>query len=116
MNRMIDRVTSSRTHTSDRTSTERNHRRSRGTRTWRWWAGRTLTGVLLLITVLAAVTLGAGARAKATLRASHPPIGQMVDVGGYRLHLSCAGVGSPTVVLDAGAGDSGLAWAQVQPT
>ena len=89
---------------------------SRGTRTWRWWAGRTLVGLLLLFMILAAITLGAGARAKAALRARHPPIGQLVDVGGYKLHISCAGVGSPTVVLDAGAGDLGLAWAQVQPT
>jgi pimeloyl-ACP methyl ester carboxylesterase len=40
----------------------------------------------------------------------------MVDVGGYRLHIFGEGAGSPTVVLDAGAGDLGLAWARVQPT
>ena len=28
----------------------------------------------------------------------HPPPGQMIDIGGYRLHLDCTGQGSPTVV------------------
>ena len=116
MNRMIEMMRPGRARTADRTSTEANRKPSRGTRTWRWWAGRTLAGLLLLVMVLAAVTLGAGARAKAALRASHPPIGQMVDVGGYKLHIACAGVGSPTVLLDAGAGALGLTWAQVQPT
>ena len=29
----------------------------------------------------------------------YPPLGELVDVGGYRLHLYCTGIGSPTVVL-----------------
>ena len=115
MYRMIEMMRPGRARTSDRTSKEANRKPSRGKRTWQWWAGRTLAGLLLVVMVLVAITLGAGARAKAALRASHPPIGQMVDVGGYKLHIACAGVGSPTVVLDAGAGDLGLTWAQVQP-
>jgi pimeloyl-ACP methyl ester carboxylesterase len=39
----------------------------------------------------------------------------MVDVGGYKMHLYCLGSGSPTVVLEAGAGDFSLAWSLVQP-
>jgi pimeloyl-ACP methyl ester carboxylesterase len=38
----------------------------------------------------------------------------MVDVGGFRLHLKCSGEGSPTIVLDAGLGDSNLVWAEIQ--
>jgi pimeloyl-ACP methyl ester carboxylesterase len=34
----------------------------------------------------------------------------MVDVGGYRLHINCIGTGSPTVVIDAGWGDSSASW------
>jgi len=30
--------------------------------------------------------------------------GRLIDVGGHRLHLSCTGSGSPTVVLEPGAG------------
>jgi pimeloyl-ACP methyl ester carboxylesterase len=34
-----------------------------------------------------------------------PPMpGQLIDVGGHSLHLSCSGSGSPTVVLEPGAG------------
>lgn len=46
---------------------------------------------------------------------AYPPPGQMVDVGGYRLHLQCVGTGSPTVVLDAGLGGTSLDWALVLP-
>jgi pimeloyl-ACP methyl ester carboxylesterase len=45
----------------------------------------------------------------------YPPLGQLVDVGGYRLHLYCIGTGSPTVVLEAGSGGKGvIAWSLVQ--
>jgi hypothetical protein len=33
-----------------------------------------------------------------------PPSGQLVDVGGHRLHVYWVGQGGPTVVLDAGLG------------
>ena len=36
--------------------------------------------------------------------------GALVDVGGYRLHMVCAGVGSPTVILDSGLGGSSFEW------
>jgi pimeloyl-ACP methyl ester carboxylesterase len=38
--------------------------------------------------------------------------GQLIDVGGHRLHLSCTGAGTPTVVLEPGAGEmsSNLGW------
>jgi pimeloyl-ACP methyl ester carboxylesterase len=39
---------------------------------------------------------------------------QMVDVGGYKLQVSCWGNGSPTVVLETGAGTSIDAWRNVQ--
>jgi len=42
------------------------------------------------------------------------PPGQMVDVGGYRLHLYCTGQGSPTVILESGLGGPALQWALVQ--
>ena len=45
----------------------------------------------------------------------YPPIGQMIDVGGHRLHLYCVGEGSPTVVLEGGHGVVMLSWTLVQP-
>lgn len=41
--------------------------------------------------------------------------GQMVDVGGYRMHLYCTGQGSPTVILENGLGDIFVDWSLVQP-
>jgi len=46
----------------------------------------------------------------------HPPPGQLVDVGGHRLHLNCTGSGSPTVILEHGTGLTGsLSFVLVQP-
>lgn len=41
------------------------------------------------------------------------PLGKLVDVGGYRVHVYCTGAGSPTVVI-VGAGFS-FNWGLVQP-
>jgi pimeloyl-ACP methyl ester carboxylesterase len=68
--------------------------------------------------VLALGTLGALFEAAAEARDARafPPPGQMVDVGGHRLHIDCVGTGSPTVVIDAGWGDWSSTWSgSVQP-
>ena len=47
-----------------------------------------------------------------------PPPGQLVDVGGWHLHLYCTGEAKssqPTVVLEAGTGDFSVEWSLVQP-
>lgn len=45
-----------------------------------------------------------------------PATGQLVDVGGHSLYISCEGSGEPTVVLDAGLGGSSLDWMLLQST
>src|SRR3984957_3946145 len=54
----------------------------------------------------------------ATLSAADQPVpappGKLVDVGGRKLHLYCTGQGSPTVVLEAGAGGFSIDWALVE--
>jgi pimeloyl-ACP methyl ester carboxylesterase len=47
--------------------------------------------------------------------AATPPPGQLVDIGGYRLHLWCTGDGAPAVILDAGLGGTSAGWGFVQP-
>jgi pimeloyl-ACP methyl ester carboxylesterase len=79
------------------------------------WGGVALGALVLLLIVVLAIVGFQGSRAKAALRAQYPPPGQMVDVGGYKLHLYCQGSGSPTVVLVPGAGDFSMTWGQVQP-
>lgn len=44
-----------------------------------------------------------------------PAPGRLVDIGGRKLHVHCAGSGSPTVVLEAGASSFAIDWALVQP-
>jgi pimeloyl-ACP methyl ester carboxylesterase len=43
----------------------------------------------------------------------HP--GQLIDIGGRRLHLNCTGSGTPTVVVENGSGAFSIDWALVQP-
>jgi pimeloyl-ACP methyl ester carboxylesterase len=47
----------------------------------------------------------------------YPAPGEMVDVGGYNLHLYCTGEagGAPSVVMDSGLGGTVLDWQLVQP-
>lgn len=43
------------------------------------------------------------------------PPGRLVDVGGHRLHLVCAGRGSPAVIFDAALAASSISWSLVLP-
>ena len=76
--------------------------------------GKALLG--LIVALLALAVAGAIYQAIATELAerAYPPPGEMVDVGGYRLHINCVGQGSPTVVLDAGSGGFSAQWVRVQ--
>jgi pimeloyl-ACP methyl ester carboxylesterase len=71
----------------------------------------------LLYPVLAVLMLACVGGGYETVRESldarvYPMPGQLVDVGGHRLHLHCTGTGSPTVVLEPGQGgaSSDLGW------
>ena len=44
-----------------------------------------------------------------------PPAGRMVAVGDQQLHVHCMGEGSPTVLLEAGLGNTTAHWSRVQP-
>jgi pimeloyl-ACP methyl ester carboxylesterase len=64
--------------------------------------------------VVALVAVGGGFETvrEAADANAYPMPGRLIDVGGHRLHLHCTGSGSPTVVLQPGAGDysSGMVW------
>jgi len=82
----------------------RRHLRSRGAR----WL------VYLVLAALGIASVGGGYE---TVRESldardYPMPGQLIDVGGHRLHLQCTGSGSPTVILEPGLGaaSSDLGW------
>lgn len=75
------------------------------------WAKRWLTALLLLATQT-------GIAQQSANKQAYPPIGRMVDVGGYQLHINCSGratKATPTVVLLHGLGGFSFDWALVQP-
>ena len=75
----------------------------------RRWTKRALAGVVVLVLIAAlGAALGAAWQWLATRRdlAATPPPGQLVDIGGYRLHFWCMGAGAPAVVLESGLGGS----------
>ncbi|HET9906751.1 MAG TPA: alpha/beta fold hydrolase [Anaerolineales bacterium] len=76
------------------------------------WLGR----IMVLIIALAMLGYIYEPVAEAADAKTYPPPGQLVDVGGHRLHINCTGTGSPTVVIEAGLGDWSTSWASyVQP-
>jgi pimeloyl-ACP methyl ester carboxylesterase len=67
--------------------------------------------------VLALMAVGGGLETilEAVDRGAHPMTGQLVDVGGHRLHINCTGSGSPTVVLESGAAEASFYWGRIAP-
>jgi pimeloyl-ACP methyl ester carboxylesterase len=67
-----------------------------------------------VIAMLALASIGGGYQTlgEAADADAYPMPGQLIDVGGHRLHLSCTGAGTPTVVLEPAAGEmsSNLGW------
>jgi pimeloyl-ACP methyl ester carboxylesterase len=78
------------------------------------WIGRGLATLFVLIAILALAGASYEAIAARGDARRYPAPGQLVDIGGYRLHIQCFGTGSPTVVLDAGLSGSSLDWNLVQ--
>jgi pimeloyl-ACP methyl ester carboxylesterase len=78
------------------------------------WTAKALLWLVVALVVLAVI--GAIYQAIATERdeRAYPPPGQLVDVGGYRLHLNCVGEGSPTVILESALGAMSAHWVRVQ--
>lgn len=43
----------------------------------------------------------------------YPPLGQLIDVGGFSMHIHSIGQGVPTVIMDAGGGAPSISWGLV---
>jgi pimeloyl-ACP methyl ester carboxylesterase len=70
---------------------------------------------LAIFVILALLALmGAGQIKKTYLKSKYAPVGRLVDIGGYRLHITCRGRGGPSVILDAGQGETSLSWDAIQ--
>src|SRR5829696_5002711 len=75
----------------------------------------------LLYPVLAMLMVAAVGGGYETARESldariYPMPGQLVDVGGHRMHIYCTGSGSPTVILEPGQGGASSDSGWVAPT
>ncbi len=79
------------------------------------WLRIIVRGLLALVIFLAIAGFLYQNISEARDRRFHPMPGQLIDVGGYKMHMDCTGQGSPTVVLDSGLGDSFISWRKVQP-
>ncbi|MDQ2693737.1 MAG: alpha/beta hydrolase, partial [Chloroflexota bacterium] len=82
------------------------------------WLKRIALGILIAIFALAALGVIYQTIATAMDRRALPAPGQMVDAGGYNLHLYCTGEntdGRPTVILESGLGGTSSSWGWIQP-
>lgn len=76
--------------------------------------------LIFLIIVIVLLLLGVTYQTVSTQadKRNYPAPGQLINMGGYRLHLYCMGDatdGSPTVILETGLGGSSPTWAWIQP-
>jgi pimeloyl-ACP methyl ester carboxylesterase len=70
--------------------------------------------LLSLLTMACLTSTMAAAQSSSSAPLPAAP-GTMVDLGGYKLHLNCAGEGTPTVIFEAAFGGSSLDWEKVHP-
>lgn len=75
--------------------------------------------IVVLLIALIAIVIVAGCAyqsiAESNEARTYPPPGNLIDVGGYKLHLHCIGEGTPTVILDAAFPAQVSNWVWVQP-
>lgn len=75
------------------------------------WLLYPVVGVLALLAIGGAVETVTEASDKGGSLAG----GELVEVGGHKLFISCTGTGSPTVVLEGGAGQGSAYFARIAP-
>jgi len=76
--------------------------------------GKALLGLVVVLLALAVAGAIYQTIATGLAERAYPQPGEMVDVGGYSLHINCVGQGSPTVVLDSGMAMFSAQWVRVQ--
>lgn len=81
---------------------------------WKWFKRLTM-GSFAFVLVLGLLGTAYQTVAGSIDENKFPAAGQLVDVGGYRLHLYCIGEGSPTVILDSANMGTVSNWAWIQP-
>jgi len=75
---------------------------------------RFFMGLLVFLFVLSLTGIIYQTAAIESDKKNFPPPGNLIDVGGFKMHIHCEGEGSPTVILDALSGGFSSYWAWVQ--
>jgi pimeloyl-ACP methyl ester carboxylesterase len=73
-------------------------------RRWLKRIALSLLALVILVILVGAIYEALGRRSAAK---RFPPPGQLVDIGGRKMHIDCRGTGSPTVVFESGLGSGG---------
>jgi pimeloyl-ACP methyl ester carboxylesterase len=73
--------------------------------------------MIVTVAVVALIAAGVLYQSLGARRAArrYTPPGQLIDAGGQRLHVVCAGNGGPSVVFESGIAASSLSWSRVLP-
>lgn len=79
------------------------------------WLKRLTLGLLTLVVALGLLGTTYQTAAGKADEKNFRPVGQLVDVGAYRMHIYCTGEGSPTVILDSANMGTVSNWAWIQP-
>jgi pimeloyl-ACP methyl ester carboxylesterase len=74
-------------------------------RSLRSWSRRVVLYPIFGLMIVAGIGAAYETVQEAQDRATYAAPGELVDVGGHRLHINCTGTGGPTVVLEAGLGE-----------
>lgn len=76
---------------------------------------RFLIGLLVFLIVLSITGMIYQTAAAESDKRNFPPPGNLIDVGGFKMHIHCVGEGSPTVILETLSGGISSHWGWVQP-
>ena len=76
---------------------------------------RFFIGLLVFLFVLSITGMVYQTAAAEADRRNFPPPGNLIDVGGFKMHIYCDGEGSPTVILETLSGGTSSYWGWVQP-
>ena len=79
-----------------------------------WLKRAALWSVILIFTLVIAGMIYQTAATEAD-RKNFPPPGNLIDVGGFKMHIYCEGSGNPTVILETLSGGTSSYWGWVQP-
>ena len=79
------------------------------------WVRRIFVGMVLLLLFAAGAGFLYENISETRDRRFNAMAGKLVNVDGLKMHIDCAGDGSPAVILDSGLGDSYVSWRKVQP-